>query len=131
MAGDPCPRSATQVRRGEWRTSALRSTAMSDAAPFAYSVPQNAAAWGVSARHVYDLCARGELGHLRIGALIRIRQADREAYEARQWHAPNSTPRTTGSSGAEIVSMSAGGRMARGSAFQRGRQTSAVPSSGS
>jgi excisionase family DNA binding protein len=54
----------------------------------AFSVAQVAIRWGVSSRHVYDLCARGSLGHLRIGALIRIRQADREAYEARQWHAP-------------------------------------------
>jgi excisionase family DNA binding protein len=62
---------------------------MAEVGPLAYSVPKLAAAWGVSTRHVYALCARGELGHLRIGNLIRIRQADREAYEARQWHAPS------------------------------------------
>lgn len=65
---------------------------MPDDGPFAYSVAQLARAWGVSQRHVYDLCRRGELGHLRIGALIRIRQADREAYEARQWHGPTEAP---------------------------------------
>jgi excisionase family DNA binding protein len=42
----------------------------------AFSVPQVAARWGCSARHVYDLVARGELGHLRIGALIRVRLED-------------------------------------------------------
>ena len=98
---------------------------MTDSGSFAYSVARLAAAWGVSTRHVYDLCARGELGHLRIGNLIRIRQADREAYEARKWHAPSSTPPTTGSSGAEVVSMSAGGSTARGSAFQRGKRSGA------
>ena len=98
---------------------------MSDDAPFAYSVAQLARAWAVSSSHVYELCASGRLGHLRIGALIRIRQADREAYEARQWHAPGSPNPTTDSSGAEIVSMSAGGRTARGSAVLNGeRRTS-------
>jgi hypothetical protein len=28
----------------------------------AFSVPQVAARWGVSSRHIYDLCARSELG---------------------------------------------------------------------
>ena len=49
----------------------------------ALSVNQAAARWGVSARHIYDLCATGKLGHLRIGSLIRIRLSDIEAYEAR------------------------------------------------
>jgi hypothetical protein len=35
---------------------------MGDTGPLAYSAPKLAAAWGVSTRHVYDLCARGELG---------------------------------------------------------------------
>jgi excisionase family DNA binding protein len=42
----------------------------------AFSVTQMAGRWGVSSRQVYDLCARGELGHLRIGGLIRIRLED-------------------------------------------------------
>src|SRR6202030_3096253 len=54
----------------------------------AFSVPQVAARCGISSRQVYDLCAQGELGHLRIGGLIRVRLVDLEAYEARQWHAP-------------------------------------------
>jgi hypothetical protein len=37
---------------------------MTEPVSFAYSVPRLAAAWGVSARHVYDLCASGALGHL-------------------------------------------------------------------
>ena len=59
---------------------------------YAYTVPQLAKTWAVSERHVYNLVASGELGHLRIGNLIRIRQADREAYEAKTWHAPDSKP---------------------------------------
>jgi excisionase family DNA binding protein len=51
----------------------------------ALSVAQVAVRWDVSARHIYDLCARGELGHLRIGGLIRVRLADLEAYEASRW----------------------------------------------
>lgn len=104
---------------------------MSDSGPFAYSVPQLAREWGVSARHVYDLCASRALGHLRIGGLIRIRQADRDAYEARQWLAPGSTPQTIDSPVAEVVSMSAGGRAARGNAFRRGQTTGAKHRSGS
>ena len=49
---------------------------MADSGPFAYSVPQLATAWGVSTRHVYDLCASGQLGHLRVGTLIRISLTD-------------------------------------------------------
>ena len=59
--------------------------------------PGFAREWRVSSRCIYDLCARGELGHLRIGGQIRIRQQDREAYEARQWRAPSSKPQTTAS----------------------------------
>jgi excisionase family DNA binding protein len=85
---------------------------MSDAGPFAYSVAQLANAWGVSQRHVYDLCATGKLGHLRIGTLIRVRQTDREAYEAEQWQAPRPA----------LPPTYAGTVPSRG-AFQRGRQT--------
>jgi excisionase family DNA binding protein len=60
--------------------------------PFAYTVAQLARQWGVSDRHVYGLVASGELGHLKIGSAIRIRQADRDAYEASVWHAPVSPP---------------------------------------
>ncbi|WP_428485991.1 helix-turn-helix domain-containing protein [Rhodopila sp.] len=99
---------------------------MSDGTPFtqtAFSVRQVAARWGVSDRHVYDLVAAKALGHLRIGSLIRIRLVDIESYEGRQCHAVNSTLPDTGSSSAVIVSMSDGGKMARGSAFQRGRRS--------
>jgi excisionase family DNA binding protein len=96
-----------------------------DPPPFAYSAQRLAATWGVSARHIYDLCASGELGHLRIGSLIRIRQADKEAYEARQWHAPNSAPQTADPSSGDVVSVSAGGRISGGTAFQRGRKSAA------
>ena len=88
----------------------------------AFSVPQVAVRWDVSSRHVYDLCARGELGHLRIGSLIRIRLEDLEAYEARRWRAPGSNGLTTGSSSVERASTSGGGSGALGNAFQRGRQ---------
>jgi hypothetical protein len=38
---------------------------MADTAPLAYSAQMLANAWGVSARHIYELCARGELGGAR------------------------------------------------------------------
>jgi excisionase family DNA binding protein len=91
----------------------------------AFSVAQVAVRWGVSSRHVYDLCARGDLGHLRIGGLIRVRLADLEAYEATQWHAPSSIPPTIVSSSEEADSTSDGGRMANGNAFQRGQMINA------
>jgi excisionase family DNA binding protein len=50
--------------------------------PYAYSVAKLARLWDCSARHVYDLCARGELGHFRIGGIIRISESDRLTYEA-------------------------------------------------
>ena len=37
--------------------------------------------WGCSDQHVYDLCKAGELNHVRIGRLIRIRRQDVEDYE--------------------------------------------------
>jgi excisionase family DNA binding protein len=100
----------------------------------AFSVAQVAVRWGVSSRHVYDLCAGGELGHLRIGGLIRVRLADLEAYEARRWHAPSSTPPTIASSSEEAGFTSGGGPMANGNAFRRGqiisaRRKSSSPSS--
>ncbi len=78
--------------------------------------------WGVSARTVYTMVASGELGHIRVRSLIRIRQADKEAYEARTWHAPAPTDQTIPSPSAAVVSMSHGGKMAGNTAFQRGRQ---------
>jgi excisionase family DNA binding protein len=93
----------------------------------ALSVNQAAARWGVSARHIYDLCATGKLGHLRIGSLIRIRLSDIEAYEARQWHAPSPIDQPSTSSSAEVVSMSVGGRMARNDAFRRGQRIAGKP----
>ena len=90
----------------------------------AFSVAQVAVRWGVSSRHVYDLCARGDLGHLRIGGLIRVRLDDLKAYEASQWHAPSSTALTIVSSSEEAGFTSAGGLMANGNAFQRGQKIS-------
>ncbi len=55
---------------------------------YAMSVPQLAKIWGVSARKVYRLVENGDLGHMRIGAAIRIRQSDRSEYEARMSRAP-------------------------------------------
>ena len=57
---------------------------MPDTAPsrYAYSVAKLALLWDCSTRHVYDLCARGELGHFRIGGIIRISESDRLSYEA-------------------------------------------------
>ncbi len=93
---------------------------------YAYSVKQLADIWNVSARHVYSLCVTNQLGHLRLGkSIIRIREADKEAFEARQWHAPNPTNQPTSSSSAEVVSISASGKLAPGSAFQRGQRTAA------
>jgi len=99
-----------------------------DEGPFqqlAFSVAQVAIRWGVSNRHVYDLCARGELGHLRIGGLIRVRLADLEAYEASRWHAPSSNSPTIASSPEVAAIMSAGGRPVPGNGFQRGQAISA------
>jgi len=90
---------------------------MADAAPFAYSALQLAVAWGVSTRHVYDLCASGALGHLRFGRLVRIRQADREAYEAQQSVAPRPSAPTC------AVAVPSRPMVRRRDAFQRGKQT--------
>jgi excisionase family DNA binding protein len=49
---------------------------------FIFSVPEVATRWGVSTHEVFDLCCRGELRHVRIGGLIRIRFRDIEAFEA-------------------------------------------------
>src|SRR3954462_15597440 len=98
---------------------------MSDSQSFCYSVAQLARVWNVSSRYVYELCQRSELGHLRIGALIRIRQTDKEAYEAKQWHAPGSTLPTTSLSNVVPLGMSDGGKMGGGTAFQRGRKSAA------
>jgi Helix-turn-helix domain len=97
---------------------------------YAYSAAQLAREWGVSTRCVYDLCARGDLGHIRIGGLIRIRQADREAYEARQWVAPSSKPQAISSPCEAAVITFNGGRTASPNAFQQGRQISAKRQSG-
>ena len=96
----------------------------------AFSVAQIAARWGVSNRHVYDLCNRGELGHLRIGGLIRIRQEDQQAYEARQWVAPSSKPRTIDSCNAASVITFSGGKTVGRDPFRLGRRISAKRQSG-
>jgi excisionase family DNA binding protein len=100
----------------------------------AFSVPQVAARWGVSSRHIYDLCARGNLGHLRIGGLIRVRLEDLEAYEASRWRAPSSQPLTIASSSGASASTSAGGTGTPDNGFQRGqmiaaRRSASLPSS--
>lgn len=97
---------------------------MHAAAEYAYRAEDVAERWKVSRRHVYALIQSGVLGHIRIGSLIRIRQADIDAYEARQWHAPVSNNPDTASSSATVVSMSAGGRTG-GTAFQHGRRIAA------
>ena len=51
-------------------SSPLSSVAEETFRQTAFSVPQVFSRWGVSARHVYDLCAHSELGHLRIGNLL-------------------------------------------------------------
>lgn len=93
---------------------------------YAMTVAQLARLWGVSGRAVYRLVETGELGHLRIGHAIRIRQSDRESYESRAWRAPDTINPPTASSSAEPAGMSGGGNLARGTAFRRG-QISAVP----
>lgn len=82
----------------------------------AFSVPQVAARWGVSSRHIYDLCARSELGHLRIGNLIRVRASDLEEYEEKQWQAPGSV-----SSAPPVIAEPKPTARAYGNAFQRGQ----------
>jgi excisionase family DNA binding protein len=96
----------------------------------AFSVAQVAVRWGVSCRHIYDLCARGELGHLRIGGLIRVRLADLEAYEASQWHAPKTNDQAIGSRNEETGSTSGSGKTVPISAFQRGKQSAVLRKSG-
>lgn len=94
----------------------------------AFSARQVAARWGVSSRHIYDLCARCKLGHLRIGGLIRIRLEDLEAYEAQQWQAPTLNAAMNGSSdegNPRSGTVPSGGRSGLDNAFQRGRQSAA------
>jgi hypothetical protein len=91
--------------------------------PYAYSVAKLARLWDCSTRHVYELCAKGDLGHFRIGSIIRITDADRQAYEARNCHAPDLNSPTTDSSNVVPLSTSGGGKVGNGSAFQRGRET--------
>ena len=93
---------------------------MSDAP--ARTVKQLAVHWQVSERYVYALIAEQRLGHIRVGTLIRVRQQDVDAFEALAWHAPAKSSPTIASSSGAVVSMSAGGRMAPGSAYQRGRK---------
>ena len=95
---------------------------MVDVTPYAFTVPQVADRWVCSVRHVYDLIASGQLGHIRVGNLIRVRAADIAAYEERQWHAPVSRDQTTGSSAVASTTMYDGGKTVAISAFQRGRQ---------
>ena len=81
--------------------------------------------WQVSTTHIYTLIQSGRLGHIRIGAAIRIRREDVDAYEAAQWHAPSSTDRTPSSSSAVAAGpLSIGGRGER-IAYLRAQQTSA------
>ena len=73
-----------------------------------YTVPELAAEKGMSRAHVYNLIARGELGCVKWGKLIRIQPAHVAEYEARhQCPASVSTPMDTGTSptrkGAAVV----------------------------
>jgi hypothetical protein len=80
---------------------------------YAYSVKQLAEAWDVSTSHIYTLCNTHQLGHLRLGkSIIRIRQADREAFEARQWQAPKPVPHTEIPPAGEVVPMATRGQPA-------------------
>ena len=45
------------------------------------SVAQLAELWGCSRQHIYNLVARQELAAIRVGNLVRFRQADVQAYE--------------------------------------------------
>lgn len=70
------------------------------------SVAQLADTWGVSRQHVYNLIERGELQAVRIGALVRIRPEDVEAYECRDRKqtdqpipSPSAAPAITSSGG--------------------------------
>lgn len=89
---------------------------------YAMTVRQVAARWACSDRHVYDLISGGQLGHIRVGSLIRIRPADLEAFEESQWHAPVSPAQTTASPSAEAATTSAGGRGRNITGYQLGRQ---------
>ena len=91
----------------------------------AFSVPQVAARWEVSPRHIYDLCAQGKLGYLRVGNLIRVRAEDIAAYESQNWHAPGSNVQITNSSNEASVGMCSGGKTAGRNAFLLGRQSAA------
>ena len=57
--------------------------------------PPGLPALGVSSRTVYKMVESGELGHIRIRSLIRIRQADIEAYEASRWQPPRDVTAAT------------------------------------
>jgi excisionase family DNA binding protein len=46
------------------------------------SVAQAAEKMGVSARKVYDLVAAGELGHHKVGRIIKIRPEDIAAFQS-------------------------------------------------
>ena len=51
------------------------------------SVSQVADLWCCSKQHVYNLVARGDLGSIRVGSLLRFRPCDVEAYEEAQCRA--------------------------------------------
>jgi excisionase family DNA binding protein len=82
-----CPTSdvafVTLSEQGLWCTIGMTGRKASERR-IVFSVPEVAARWGVSPHQVFDLCCRGELRHVRIGGLIRIRFRDIEAFEAQQ-----------------------------------------------
>jgi excisionase family DNA binding protein len=86
------------------------------------TVPQVADLWSCTPQHVYRLISRGELGHVRIGTLIRVRVEDIECYEAAQCTGPQQAPIAFSEqvSGAKLQSS----RDLR-EAFRRAQQTSA------
>ena len=93
--------------------------------PPALTVQQVAGRWHCSTRHVYGLIAAGQLGHIRVGSLIRVRSIDVTEYEARQWHAPVANDRPSGSSPETGITTSGGGKTGSTSGFQRARQIAA------
>ncbi|MBX9593285.1 MAG: helix-turn-helix domain-containing protein [Roseomonas sp.] len=90
-----------------------------------FTVAGLATHWQVSTTHVYGLIQAGRLGHIRIGAAIRIRQIDIDAFEAQAWHAPSSIGQSPASPNeAAVIPLNSGGKGAH-TAFQRAQQMSA------
>ena len=68
--------------------------------------------WACSRQHIYNLAARGDLAHMRIGALLRFRPEDVAAYEVAQHRAPVPKAQPIPSRSAPAAITSSNGRMA-------------------